>query len=191
MRTAQDYKKLVEGYCFGLSQLKQLDERIYNKFRFAIDMLNRKGCIFAELVRDLKIDFINENDEIEDKATKYFTINNGFNQEMFAMGYSPKNEYALGLLYIKRTPFGMKRWFYEINPVTLEQVKENEAEVDLFRISKIDEEFEAEKCFVYVPRIGNNNFFLVEVDVDKPLGTKRVFETKLDCEKDIEVENLF
>ena len=191
MRTAEDYKKLVEGYCFSLSQLKQINEKIYNRFITAINLLNKNGCLFAELVRDLKIDFINENDARDGKSTKYFAVNNGLNQEMFAMGYSPKNDFVLGLLYIKKTLFGIKKWFYEISPVTLEDAKAQNFEVDLFRISTITDDEEEGKSYVYIPQIEKDLFYIVEVDIDKPYGLKRVFETNPYCEKDAKLENSF
>lgn len=191
MRTAEDYKKLVEGYCFSLFQLKQVNEKIYNRFIKAIEMLNKQGCLFAELVRDLKIDFINENDARDGKSTKYIALNSGIKSEMFAMGYSPKNDFVLGLLYIKKTVFGIKKWFYEISPVTLEDAKEQNFEVDFFRISTITEEEEEGKSYVYVPRIEKDIFFIVEVDIDKPYGLKRVFYTNPVYEKDTNLENMF
>ena len=60
MRKYDDYKKLVEGYNFSLSILKQIKPKLYDKIILSKDLLNKHGSLFAELVRKLKIDYINQ-----------------------------------------------------------------------------------------------------------------------------------
>ena len=170
MRNLNDYKKLIDGYSFSLSLLKACDIKIYDKIIKAKDVLNRyKPGNFAELVRNLRVDFINENDDKGADDPKVLTVDHGFYKEVFAFSYSPENEYILAMLYEKRTPIGTKKLFCEIIPRTLEDVKKYDI-CDVFRISTLDGEDKVKKVYNFIAGIAEDCLMVLKQDVDKPLA---------------------
>lgn len=170
MRTTKDYKKLVEGYSFSLSILKQLKPKFYDKFMLTKNLLSKQGTSFAEMVRDLKIDFINEHDNKEPENPKILTVDKGFYKEKYTLNYLP-GEYVLGLLYEKESLIGKKQIFCEIIPTTLEDLKKNTF-MNIIRISKVDEENNIQKVYNYIGAICEDSLVVLIQDVDKPNAVK-------------------
>jgi len=191
MRKAEDYKKLIKGYGFGLSVLKQISPEAYKRFLKTREMLNNDNARFFKLMRDLTYDFVNENDESEGES-EIIEQKNLLYSEFNAISYSPKYEYELGLLYMKITPFGFKKVFYDISSSTIDDIKENNS-VELFGITTLDEANEMDKSFVYVGEIEKEYLIIYEVDLDNPKDYTRNFQIELSklSETDPAITNMF
>lgn len=187
MRNAEDYKKLVDGYGFSLSLLKEVNEKLFNKFMRAKDLLSQDGAHFAELVRDLKVDFVNENDDKESGDPKVFVVDSGIYKEIFALSFSPQNSYIFGMLYAKRTPLGIKKIFCEIVPRNLEDVKKHTV-TDVFRISTLDSNGNVVKCHNYIAGIVEDCLVVLKQNVDNPKSVHGEFEIKLSEIQNIQVD---
>lgn len=122
MRTAEDYKKLVEGYKFSLSILKVVSNETFQKFIKAKDLLDTE-CAYSRLVCELKIHFINEQDDLE--CTSFKTLEDKENNEIYEMFFLPSDEYTLSLTYEKVNIFGGKKYIFEIVPTSLSSLNEN------------------------------------------------------------------
>ena len=186
MRTIEDYKKLVKGYNFSLSILKQTNTKAYEHFKKSIELLNNNNCLFAQLVNGLKVDYLNENDDGNGDA---YTVKqkNIIKEEFYGMSYSPKDDYRLGLLYMKDTPIGFKKVFYDISPVSIEDFKHNES-VEIFGITTLNEKIDMDKSFVYVGKLKEDNIVIYEVDLDNPDVYTRDFKIKLSKVQEAESE---
>ena len=178
MRTAKDYQKLVKGYCLSFSLLKQVKPNLFNKFIELKGLLNKHGAHFSELIRNLKIDFINENDTKEADSPKVLTFDKILYKEVCAISYSPGNEYSLEILYEKHSIVGVKKIFCEIYPRTLDEIKNNIV-CDVFRISTLDENNVVKQVFNYIAGIAEDCFVVFKQDVDKPNSVKDAFEIEL------------
>ena len=188
MRNADDYKKLIEGYSFSLNLLKLYDKKMYDRIIKTKNLLNKHGAKFADLVRSLKIDFINENDEKEAGEAKSLIIDKGLYKEVFALSYSPLNEYIFAMLYEKHSVLGVKKIFVEIIPRTLDDIKQYTI-CDVFRISIVDEKNEVKKVYNFIAGIAEDCLMVLKKDVDKPKSVKPGLEIPLD-ELDEVVEDL-
>ena len=169
MRTADDYKKLVEGYGFVLSLLKKGEPKLYDKIIEAKNLLNQNGVQFAEMVRDLRVDFVNENDNKQDDeiGVKAISIDKGFNKESFALTYLPDYEYALIFVYIKTSIFGTKKIFCQFRPTVLDEINEDTI-VDIFRISTLDNNDQVKKRYNYSVSVEGGELILSKQDEKKP-----------------------
>ena len=122
MRNAEDYKDLVEGYKLSLSILKVVSNETFQKFIKAKDLLD-KECVFSRLVCELKIHFINEQDDLE--CSSFKTLEDKENNEIYEMFFLPNDEYALSLTYEKANSFSGKKYIFEIVPTYLSSLNEN------------------------------------------------------------------
>ena len=191
MRKIEEYKKLIKGFGFCFSQLKQVKPKVYEQFKKSIDILNENDSLFLQLVTCLKVDFLNENDNSDGEA-QVVKQKNFVNEEFYGISYSPKDGYKLGLLYMKDTPIGFKKVFYDINSVCIEDLKDNE-QVELFGVTTLDEKIQMDKSFVYVGELKGDDLIIFEVDLDNPNVYVRDFKIKLtqQNEADSEILNLF
>ncbi len=185
MRTLEDYKKLIKGFSFCFLLLKKIDSKAYERFMTARELLNNDHSRFAELVRDLKVDFINENDDSDGDA-QVFTRKNFLNDEYYGVSYAPKDGYELGLLFMKQSLLGSKKMFYDISSTTIDDLKDGA--IDLFGITTLDEEAGIDKSFVYVGKIKEDNLIIYEVNLDNPDVYVRDFKFKLSEIKETEEE---
>lgn len=111
MRTAEDYRKLVDGYKFSLSLLKEINYEVFGKFMSAKDLLEQKA-LFSQMVCQLKIDFIQGNDNKDCGEIKLAN----FGTDCYGLTYIPKDDYTLTLIYEKINLFGGKKYIFELFP---------------------------------------------------------------------------
>lgn len=175
----EGYKKLIEGYKIGLSLLKQIKPKLYDKFMFAKRVLEEDGNQYSEMIRNLRVDFSQGNIEKEAEYPKIVTVRRLTCNEIYALSYSPQNDWALAILYEKHTVLGYKKVFCEIIPSTLKELKENIVTCVL-RISLLDEESKVDKVYQYIAGIAEGALVVLKQDVDKQNKVKDVFEIELD-----------
>ena len=122
MRTVDDYEKLIQGYNFNMSVLKKARPDIYDIMKSVIYTLNKHGARFSDMVRELKIDFVNENDTREKTSVKMFKKHKGITVETFGLGYLPLNGYSLTLYYSKQLGIKIEHYICEIFTNTIEDI---------------------------------------------------------------------
>ena len=62
MRRDEDYKRLVKGYQLALSILKEIKPKLYKRMMHIMQLLDKHGGHFSDLIRNLRIDFASGND---------------------------------------------------------------------------------------------------------------------------------
>ena len=188
MRTEQDYKKLVKGYKLSLSVLKNANPKAYKIFMKAVKFLNENNRSMAEIVRQLRIDFVNEKDDLECGETRAVIVHYGIYKEVFTMSYSPKNGYTFGVVHEIYSPIGlMKRDFYELIPRTLEDAKNSGYIGDIIRESKLDNEAKVKKIYQYYAVVTEETLEILKNNLDKPEKLKEVLSVKLNEFEDFQV----
>ena len=195
MRTSEDYKRLVEGYKFSLSILKRVDKFAYKTFMKAYKLLTEHNMRFAQIVRQLRIDFAQGNDHLECGEAQSIIVNNGIYQEVFNMSYSPINEYAFGVLHEIHSPLGVKKRFYEINPRTMEDKNEKGYIGLVLRASSLgmvnpenSAEVEVKKVYQYYAVCSDETLEVFREDLERPQKYKNVLSVNLNNLNDFQVE---
>ncbi|MBO5954682.1 MAG: hypothetical protein J6Q13_01790 [Clostridia bacterium] len=200
MRTSADYKKLVEGYKFSLSILKEVDKNAYKTFMKAKKLLTEHDLRFPQIVRQLRIDFAQSNDHLECGEAQSIIVNNGIYKEVFNMSYSPINEYSFGVLHEIHSPLGVKKHFYEINPRTMEDKNEKGYIGLVLRASSLgivnqenSAEVEVKKVYQYYAVCSDQTLEVFRQDLEKPDKYKDVLSVDLSNLNDFQVdcENMF
>lgn len=179
MRNEYDYRNLIDGYSFSLSLLKLYNGKLYNKMMKAQELLDKNGTRFSEMIRDLRVDFANENDEKLSCDPKVISIDYKIYEEIFAFNYSPLNKYIFAMLYEKRTPIGSKKVVLEIMSRTFEEIKEKELE-NVFRISTLDSDGKVKKIYAYIAAVVEDSLLLLKQDLDKQQSVKPCLEIPLE-----------
>jgi len=194
MRTEQDYKKLVKGYKLCLSVLKGANPKAYKVFMKAFKLLNENQSRMAQIVRQLRIDFVNEKDDLECGETHSIIVHYGIYREVFTVSYSPINDYTFGVVHEIYSPIGLtKRDFFELIPTTMEDAKDSGYLGVVIRESKLDAEAQVKKIYQYYAVITEETLEVLKNDLDKPEKLKETLSVKLTDLNDFQVdcENLF
>lgn len=178
MRSEEDYKKLIKGYSLSLSLLKKVFPDLYAYFIEAMDSLDKSEARFAEIVRDLKIDFINENDGKEAQDAKVGLFSDGKKRMgMYAMLYNPSDSYSLAMLRREIHKFKNKQILCEIFPLSAEPLRDNQV-LKTFRISKVDENNSVHNLSTYYVGFVEDLLVVMKQDKHNPEKSKSVFEIK-------------
>lgn len=195
MRNGEDYKRLVEGYKFSLSILKGVDKFAYKTFMKAYKLLSEHKMRFAQIVRQLRIDFVNEHDDLECGEAQSVIVNNGCYKEVFNMSYSPMNEYSFGVFYELKSPLGVKKRFYEINPRTMEDKNEKGYIGLVLRASSLgmvnpenSAEVEVKKVYQYYAVCSDETLEVFREDLERPQKYKNVLSVNLNNLNDFQVD---
>lgn len=116
MATNEDYIELKQGYKNSFEIIKEINEELYKYLMFVINVANKHGCIFSEIIRDLRIDFAHNSDK-QAGTIKAIVINYGIKKETVSIGYSPAQDFSLFFNVEKQAIMGSKTKFYQIYPL--------------------------------------------------------------------------
>ncbi len=192
MKTTEDYKKLIEGYSFSLSILKNIKPKFYHKIMRTKKIFEKRGENYHDFIRNLRVDYINEYDEKDSGIPLISIFDFGVFKESVSLNYMPNEGYSLGMMFEKESILGQTKMFCEIFPTTLNDVKENKV-VHILRISTLKktekESFEAKKVVNYIAGIAEGSLLILVQDIDRPKAIKAGLEIPLE-ELNVAIEDL-
>lgn len=126
MRTSEEYQKLVRGYAISLGLLKRCNKKAYSLFARVKNIFQKNNTFLAQMVRDLRVDFSRENDDLTIGEARIVVLNHGFlkGRESFAIAHMPAFGYALSLMHSTEGFFGEDRKCYILYPLMEEYLQE-------------------------------------------------------------------
>ena len=175
MRTEQDYKILVKGYSLSASLLNEVFPKLYSTLRDGMTRLDLKDASFADIVRNLKIDYINKNDEEEAKEARTVVFQEGKRKSVYAMLYDPSDDYALSFMRKDIKMFGSKQIMCMIYPISSEKIKENKTAL-AFKIAKVDDKNHILSIKNYYMGFADDFLVIVKIDPNNPEKAKPIYE---------------
>ena len=167
MRTDATYKELVKKYQFNLLIFKELKPKLYEQLKQTIELLDKYGGHYTDLIRNLRIDYARSHNDKLAESPKVVRIDRGLYHEIFSLNYSPENDYTLGFMYARNSKIANKRVFVEIIPTTIQE-NENFTVDIVFRISNLNKDNQATTIKEYYAGYDNASLKVFERDLDKP-----------------------
>ena len=165
MTDSERYSKLAEGYKFSLKVMKYVRPKLYSFLIETINSSKENKNLFAEMVRDLKIDFVRGTD-VEFGEAKDCIVKKGVKTIQVSISYSPSNDY---ILMIRVKEFGVltsKTKIYEIHPITLADIDVNDGYIGRVLIECNFKDNEPDKLEQFVAVKSNENIDVYKQDID-------------------------